>query len=158
MFLCSWNQKRTRWLEASLVAGEWFCHHTVDRKGNVNRSEHEEDGVAILLDHRDVLLGDAQDWCHLLPSQASMSHEDADTEDVEISPEVPGTIEELVLETIDVTHWHRSDILILGPEEIKVRETIHANQHWRRADVILHSITKAELEEVDCHESAQHHT
>jgi len=148
--------------EGSLVegwprGGKRSSRHTVDRKRDIDHSKHNEDGIAVLLDHRNMLLRNAKDGCHLLPSQTSMSHEDKDTENVEVGPEISSTIEELVLETVDVTNRHRSDILICRPEEVEMRQAICADQHWRRTDVVLHCVTETELKEVDGHESAKHH-
>ena len=104
-----------------------FCGHAVQREGDVDDAEREEDRIASLLDLGDVELGDAQHGCHLLPSQASVSHEDDHAEDVEVSPEVVGAVEEAVLKIVDIADWNCGDICVWGPEEIEFGDSIPCN-------------------------------
>merc|ERR1711865_86826 len=97
----------------------------------------------------------AQCWSHLLPSQACMNHENYHTEDVEVSPEVGkfhakellGVVEDGILQLVDVANWHSGDCSILGPEEVEVGDAIPTDQHWRWAEIVLHGVTEAELQE-----------
>merc|ERR1712099_65023 len=74
-------------LDTHLVALEGISKNNKDGEGNVNEADRDHDGVANLLHIVLVSLRYAECGCHLLPSEASVRHEDNYGEDVEGCPQ-----------------------------------------------------------------------
>merc|ERR1719480_457283 len=127
--------------------------HDVQREGEVNTTNDQEDEVAQLRDLVVVHLGDTQSWGDLLPAQACVRHEDDHAHQVEHGP--CRLLEHLVLQLVDVPYWNGLYGLVLGPEQIEGQDSGEVDEITRWADPVWVGGTETELEQVNGHETHQ---
>merc|ERR1719480_776209 len=111
-----------RRLDLALRASFHLGEGGVQREGEVDAADDEEDDVAVPPHSPLVVLGDAAERPvdHLLPAEARVEHEDKDREEVEGAPAV--VLEDLELQPVDVPHRHGRDLLAVVPEQVQVED------------------------------------
>merc|ERR1712151_1371997 len=146
-------------LDGDLVSLEGLRHHAVQREGDINQANDDSNDVADHLNFLDVALRYAEHRGDLLPSEAVVGHEHEDRPNVEQRPH--RVLEDLELQSIDVSYAHRLDSRVIGPEEIQAHDAPDVDKVRRRAHEVWtedRSVAEAEQEQVYGHEGQQHQT
>jgi len=146
------------WLKRWLLPTKFRPEHAKDWKGNIDGTHGEHDDVANFFHVRNMLRGNTQNWRDLFPAEASVGHKDANAKDVKESPNIARTVEELILELINVAYRHSWHASVPGPEKFQFGDAIATDQQRWWTEEVLVGVTEAELEQVDGHESQKHHS
>jgi len=152
------NERWVGWLKTWLFSAKFRPEHTKHREGDIDCTHGEHDDVANDLHLGNMLCGNAKNGRDLLPSEACVRNKHTSAEDVEESPNIARTVEELILKLVNVAHGHWCHTSVPGPEELQFGDAIPADQQGGWAKEVLPSVPEAELEEVNGHEREEHHS
>merc|ERR1712007_97408 len=137
------------------VAGVHCRQVAEDREAQVDERNEGSRDVADVDDLLVVALGDVEGRCghNLLPTEAHVRAEDRHRADVENHPSK--RLEDLELQAIYVAHHDRRAALVSNPEQAQMKDALHVDQIWWRANLVGLRLAKAKLEKVYCHEGEQ---